>query len=108
MKATFLTLLLICACFNTYASEAHEGIIKYSEKDIKELKINSVKSLISNHFDTKNIDIKSIEKVIFLANGFEKEMSEKEKDASVISAEVVEVLVKGNVLLINCTSSDLI
>ncbi|CAM3624964.1 hypothetical protein [Shewanella pealeana] len=104
MKAIIISLFLLCISFNIQASGSVEGVTKYSEASMKELKIDSLSALIVNHFNSNNLNIKNINTIKYLENGFETEMTQKEKDKNLLSAEVVEVLINDKALIINAIS----
>ncbi len=101
MKASIISLFLFSISLNIQASESVEGVTKYSEDSIKELKIDSLSTLIVNHFNSNKLNIKSISTIIYLVNGVTADMTPKEKDNNLLSAETVEVLINGKALVIN-------
>ena len=96
--------MLIGICTNLCAKELTNGVTKYSESSIKDLKLDSLSDLLINYFNENELTPEAINKITYLADGHLTQMSSEEKN-SLQSAESVELLLNNKTLIVNVISS---
>ncbi|GIU18468.1 hypothetical protein [Shewanella sp. MBTL60-007] len=103
MKKLILSIFLIGICINLNAKELINGVTKYSESSIKELKLDSMSDLLVNYFNENKLTPQAVNKITYLADGQLTQKSSEEKN-SLQSAESVELLLNNKTLIVNVIS----
>ncbi|WP_299803400.1 hypothetical protein [uncultured Shewanella sp.] len=103
MKKLILSIFFIGICTNLSAKELTNGVTKYSESSIKELKLDSMSDLLVNYFNENKLTPQAINKITYLADGQLTQKSSEEKN-SLKSAESVELLLNNKTLIVNVIS----
>jgi len=101
MKTIVISILILAINFAAQAGEQKKEVSIYSAETIKELRIDSLSSLIKSHFNSNKLKIQTVDTILYLVNGKSIEMTTKEKDSSLLAATSVEVLKNNNALIIN-------
>jgi len=101
MKLIIISILVLAFNFSVYAEGQKKETYIYSAETINELKVDSVSSLIKNHFKSNGLKVRSIDNILYLINGKCTKMTSQEKGNNLLAATSVEVIGNGNALVIN-------